>query len=84
MSPTTPGSQAVAQWRVINITPGQGADASGRFVNGKNVTYQLRSGQAGTVFVPDGSDTPEYVKAVIQSAAENLAALHNLTSETSL
>jgi len=82
MTMMTPGSAASNRWRIINIQAGQGQDATGRYVNGKSVTYQLASGQPGTVFVPDGSDTPEYVKAVVQAAADNLAALHNLTSES--
>lgn len=82
MSMFPPGTPAVARWRIINITPTQGQDSSGRFVNGKNVTYQLTSGQSDTVFVPNGSDTVEYVKAVVQAAADNLAALHNLTSDS--
>lgn len=79
-----PGTPASNRWRIINVTPGSGAGNDGRFTNGKNVTYQLSTGQSGTIFVPDGSDTVEYVKAVVQAAADNLAALHNLTSDTQL
>jgi hypothetical protein len=73
---------AESRWRIISIMPGQGQDATGRYTSGKQVTYQLSTGQSGTLFVPDGQDTIEYVKAVVQAAADNLAALHNLTSET--
>lgn len=67
-------------WRVINVQDGQGQDATGRYVNGKTVTYQLASGHSGTVFVPNGQADPDTVRAMVQQEAANLAAIANLQS----
>lgn len=82
MSMMSSGGADAGKWRIISVSPGQGQDATGRYTTGKQVTYQMATGQSGTVFVPDGQDTVEYTKAVVQAAADNLAALHNLTSDT--
>lgn len=69
-------------WKVLQVTDGQGQDATGRFVNGKNVTYQLSAGQTGTVFVPASQFDPDTVKSMVAAAAGNLAQVANLTSDS--
>lgn len=68
-------------WKVIQVADGQGQDATGRFVAGKNVTYQLASGHSGTVFVPAVQFNPDTVKAAIAADAANLDAISNLSSD---
>ena len=76
-----PPSQPV-RWRVLNAIDGTGQDAGGRYVVGKNVTYQLESGQTGTVFIAGTSFTPEQVSAAIRAEAQNLADVLNLSSDS--
>jgi hypothetical protein len=67
-------------WRVINVQDGQGQDATGRYVNGKTVTFQLSTGHSGTVFVPGGQSDVATVRAMVQQEAANLAAITALSS----
>lgn len=64
---------------VVSVQDGQGQNDQGSWVRGKNVTFQLSSGPTGTVFVPDSQFNPDMVKAMVQDAAQRLAAVHNLT-----
>ena len=68
------------QWRVISQEMTTGQDPSGKAARGRRVTYQLFSGQTGSVFVPDGSFNPDTVRAAIAADAQNVAAVANLTS----
>lgn len=70
-----------AKWRVIQVTDGTGPDATGRFVNGKTITYQLDSGHTGTVFVAGPNANPDLVKTAIMAEAANLEAIASLTSD---
>ena len=67
-------------WTVTDVTETTAQDNTGRFAKGKQVTFQLASGQVGTVFLPDASFTPDTVKAAIRTAAANLHAVVNLNS----
>jgi hypothetical protein len=75
---TAIGSGGTA-WRVIGIADGTGQDAAGRYVMGKNVTFQLKSGPSGTVFVPGPHATAEAAAALIQVEADELEAMANLS-----
>lgn len=66
-------------WKVLSVADGTGPDPTGRYVNGKTVTYQLKSGHTGTVFVPGADANPEAVAAIIRQAAANLDAIANLS-----
>lgn len=73
-----PGPGSVA-WKVISVADGTGPDATGRYVNGKTVTYQLRSGHTGTVFVPGPNANPDAAAVLIRQEAANLEAIANLS-----
>lgn len=69
------------QWKVIPpVMARTQIDATGQPVQGKVVTFQLSTGQTGTVFVPDAQFSTDGVKAAIQPVADNLDAVLNLTS----
>lgn len=57
-------------------------DMTGAFVKGKTVTYQLRNGKTGTVFVPGATINPDTIRAAVAAEADALTAALNLTSNT--
>lgn len=69
------------RWRVIQVQDGTGPDSTGRFVQGKTVTYQLETGHTGTVFVPAPNANADAVKLAVAADAANLDAIANLTSD---
>jgi hypothetical protein len=70
------------KWKVVSQQTGSGQDANGKFVQGRNVTYQLADGTSGTVFVPNTSYTVESVKSAIADDAGRVADVARLTSES--
>ena len=71
-----------AQWRVVTTVPTTGFDPSGRAVPGRNVTYQLTNGTAGTVFIPGNVTDDTAIKAIIQEDADRAARLSTMTSDS--
>lgn len=69
-------------WRVVTTIPTTGFDAANRAVPGRNVTYQLPNGTAGTVFIPGSVTDQSSIKAIIQEDANRAAMLSTLTSES--
>jgi hypothetical protein len=65
--------------RVVTVTDAQGQNSQGQWVKGRQVTYQLVSGQTGTVFVPGAEFSVDAVRAAIQADASKLADVVNLT-----
>jgi hypothetical protein len=72
------GAPGTVSWQVISVVDGSGQDTTGRYVQGKTVTYQLKSGHTGTVFVPGTNATPDAVAGLIRQAAANLNAIASL------
>jgi hypothetical protein len=80
MSSSPPAqSPASPTGRVVDIKPGTGRDATGNFVTGKQVTFQLATGQTGSVFVPDAIFDADSGAAAVKAAAAKLVAGLNLT-----
>jgi hypothetical protein len=79
MTPPSPAGAAVATGRVVSVADGQGQNAQGTWTKGKNVTYQLTSGQTGTVFIPADVFSVESVTAAVKAEAQKLADVANLT-----
>lgn len=71
-SVTAYNSGAGVPFKVVNITETTGQDGTGRFVAGKQVTYQLKTGLSGSIFVPDATFTEDAVRALLTAAAANL------------
>lgn len=71
-----------ATWRVVTTVPTTGFDPSGRAVPGRNVTYQLTNGTAGTVFIPGNVTDTAAIKAIIQEDADRAARLSTMTSDS--
>lgn len=70
----TPKGHVVAQ------VEAQGQDASGKWVDGMNVTGVIdATGAAFTVFVPRAMYTPEYVAQALAEKAATVSAVHQLT-----
>jgi len=65
-----------AGWKVTNVTETAGQNPAGRFVAGFEVTYQLKSGLTGTVFLPKESFNEDAVAAAVGQAAQ---ILHNVS-----
>lgn len=72
----------VPQWRVTGQAMSQVRNASGQFVPGYVVTFQLPSGTTGSVEVPQQSYNAGNVKAAITEAAKHLTAVDSLTADT--
>lgn len=69
------------QWKITGqIIEQTRTGQTGQPQRGKVITFQLSTGQQGTVFVPDAQFTPDGVKAAIQPIAENLDSVYNVTS----
>jgi len=74
------GSVGNVAWAVTGAQQGTGQTASGQYVRGWEVAYQLGSGHAGTVFLPGPELVPDLVRAATAAAAAQLAAVLNLSS----
>ena len=77
VSPMTPPAQPTG--KVLTITDGQGQDQQGNWVKGRQVTYQLTTGQTGTVFIPGAQFNVDAVRAAITTDAQKVADVANLT-----
>jgi hypothetical protein len=66
-------------WRVTAVNQTTGQDSTGRYTQGKEVSFTLASGVSGTVFVPDNMFNPDAVKAAIMAEAANLHQVSNLS-----
>lgn len=69
-------------WQVTNVAKTVGQDATGRYTQGWEVTYQIDSGHTGTVFVSGADLSPDQVKQAIAKQAAALAGTVNLTSNS--
>jgi hypothetical protein len=67
-------------WKVTNTQTTTGADATGRYVPGYQLTYQLKSGLSGTVFLPKANYSKDAATAAIMADAAQLAEVSNLSS----
>jgi len=78
---TSAANQAAASGggRVVSVVDDRGRDASGNFVVGKTVTYQLGSGQTGSVFVPGSPVSADAIRAAVTADAAELAKALNIT-----
>ena len=75
-----PLSDAGPTWTVTANVPGTGQDATGQFVQGRKITYQLASGTVGTVFVPNTTLTPDAARTAIEADAAKVSAIDGLKS----
>jgi hypothetical protein len=66
-------------WKVTGANQTTGQDQTGRYVNGFEVTYQLKSGATGSVFVPKDGFNEDAVRAAVDAAARTLANVLNIT-----
>jgi hypothetical protein len=73
------GGYAGPAGKVVNIIDATGQDSTGRYVTGKNVTYQLKSGLSGTVFVPNSLFNEDAVRAAVMADAARLHAASQIT-----
>lgn len=80
MSDTAPA--APIAWKVVSTQQATVVDPSGKPQVGQDVTYQLESGQGGTVFIQQSAFNPANVKAMVAASAANLAEVLGLTHES--
>jgi hypothetical protein len=66
-------------WSVTSVISTTGQDGTGRYSQGKNVTFTLASGVTGSVFVPDNLFTPDQVKQAIMAEADKLHQVSQLS-----
>lgn len=71
---------AVPTWKIVQVTDRTDQDATGAYVKGRLVTYQLASGHTGTVFVPLAVFSTDSVRAAVMADAQTLADVAGLTS----
>jgi hypothetical protein len=60
---------------ILTTTEDTGPDASGNYVTGRTITFQIATGDVGTVWVPLAGLTTASVAAAINAYAEALAAI---------
>jgi hypothetical protein len=70
------------KWKVTSQVTAVGQDANGKFVPGRNITYQLADGTSGVVFVANTNYTVDAVKAAIADDAGRVAGVAKLTSDS--
>lgn len=75
-------SDKPATWKVTLQQQATGQDATGNYVRGRNVTWQLADGTTGTVFIPKNSYTADFVKQAIVDDVAQVASIGKLTSES--
>jgi hypothetical protein len=56
-------------FKVIGVHEGPGKNATGNYVNGRQVMFQLKGGTTGSVFVSDADWNEDTVRAALQQAA---------------
>jgi len=60
---------------ILSTSEDSGPDASGNYVDGRTVTFQIATGDVASVWVPYSSLTPAVVAAAVNSVAEALSAI---------
>lgn len=60
---------------ILTTTEDTGPDASGNYVTGRTITFQIATGDVGTVWVPLAGLTTANVAAAVNTYAEALAAI---------
>ena len=60
---------------IISTTEDTGPDATGNYVTGRTIVFQIATGDVGTVWVPLAGLTTASVAAAINAYAEALAAI---------
>lgn len=71
-------TESAPAWTIIGQAENYANDDQGAFVPGVTVTFQLASGQVGSVFVPNGKYTPEQVRAAVSARADAMRAVSGL------
>lgn len=66
------GWRIVAQRQTTDLTP------DGRFDEVMEITFMTAEQVTGTVRIPVGQYTPDYVREVISARAAQISAVHNL------
>lgn len=66
-------------WMVTNQSETTDLNAAGQAAKGTRVTFQLSSGEYGTVFLPEAQYTPDAVAAAISAKVANMVAIKGLT-----
>jgi hypothetical protein len=68
-------------WRIINTVPTMGIGPDGKPAKGQDVTYQLDTGDSGTIFVPDAQFNANQVGQLVTAHATNLVAVKGLSGQ---
>lgn len=76
------GRNSGVNWTVSGASQGLGQDATGRYVQGWEVTYTLDTGHTGTVFVPGSVANQDAIKAAINQSANALNSVINMSSSS--
>jgi len=74
----TESTPATPHWRVTASQEQQAPGAAGTYTKGRLVIFQLDSGPSGSVFVPNDQLSIDNVRAAVDKAAQQLAAIHAL------
>ena len=77
----TPGGGSLYDGTVIlTTTQDTGPDASGNYVDGRTVTFQIATGDIASVWIPYSQLTPAAVAAAINALAGQMAAIWALSN----
>ena len=69
---------AASGWKVTAQVPKTGLDASGRAVQGVEVSFQTAKGNPGIVFIPSARYSVDTARAAVMEQAAIIDAIHDL------
>lgn len=78
-TPITP--TPLPRWKVTSQQEGVAPGPSGTYTKGVTVYFTLEDGTPGSVFVPNTTFNPDFVKAAIADRAQTLANIGALSSD---
>ena len=82
-SPAPAGAALYPGTTIIASTEDTGPDAVGDYVNGRTVTFQVPTGDIGSVWIPYSTLTAANVAAAVNAVASQIAELYLLNNPTS-
>lgn len=69
-------TQPTARWRITDDDPFDNIGHSGRFEQGRNITFEvLDNGRRGTFWLPINQYNPETVASMVQARADQILAV---------
>lgn len=68
---------------VLGTSEDEGPNVTGQYVNGRTITFQLASGDVGTVWIPYAQLSSSNVVEAITPIVQQIEAIYNLSNPAS-